>query len=96
MKIAKAAITYLKRLKAKVKRTLHTIYLNIVRIYYEKMTGFIMTKYFLQFLLVTGFKNTIKPTNTHNKLKTVAEIGKKGQMSRIKRSAGNPASYSKM
>lgn len=70
MKIAKAVIIDLKRLKAKVKRTLHTIYLNIVRIYYETMTGFITIEYFLQFLVVTGFKNTIKPTNTHNRLKT--------------------------
>lgn len=74
MKIAKAIIIYLKRLKAKVKRTLHTIYLNIGRIYYEIMTGFIMTEYFLQFLVVTGFKTTIKPTNSHIKLKTVAGL----------------------
>lgn len=58
MKIATAVIIYLKRLKAKVKRTLHTIYLNIVRLYYEMMTGFITTEYFLQLLVVTEFKNT--------------------------------------
>lgn len=40
------------------------------------MTGFIMTEYFLRFLVGTGFKNTIKPTNSDNKLKTVAELGK--------------------
>lgn len=40
------------------------------------MTGFIMTEYFLQLLVVTGFKNTIKPKTTHNRLKTVAKLGK--------------------
>lgn len=35
-----------------------------------------MTEYFLQLLVVTGFKNTIKPKNTHNRLKTVAKLGK--------------------
>lgn len=39
------------------------------------MTGFIMTEYFFRFLVGTGFKNTIKPTNSDN-LKTVAELGK--------------------
>lgn len=60
------------------------------------MTGFIMTEYFLRFLVGTGFKNTIKPINSDNKLKTVAELGKQVKWVELKEEAGNPASYSKM
>lgn len=55
-----------------------------------------MTEYFLWFLVGTGFKNTIKPTNSDNKLKTVAELGKEVKRVELKEEAGNLASYSKM
>jgi len=40
------------------------------------MVGFIMTEYCLRFLLGTAFKSVMKTTNTHNKVETMAELGK--------------------
>lgn len=56
-----------------------------------------MTEYSVQLLVGTGFKSVIKTTNTHNKLETVAELGKERSSELNKRKeAGNPASYSKL
>lgn len=35
-----------------------------------------MTERSLRFLVGTGFKSVIKTTNTHDKLETMAELGK--------------------